>query len=325
MVSFVMESSDCKIQIEEFANRVQAVEGSVQLVEKQAEMLVQDGTQLEQKYVTELKRFDETRGKCKVSQEEIIIANEFIEAARSQLLTAQNELRSTQLLAAERLSRIEIEHRRAAILQRQNDELAAKVERLLVSEANATSKVALLDTVVKEKDKEIESLKQKHESVNQSLAESIKMPKTPSLEPGTQEGKTERFLLDSDYSTEPAIGAANETPVHAKRLRLEVSDMSFDSSQDAVIDENMVRELKKPKLETPLQKCTFTQDEDSVLQQNEGGSETPNASSADFSKYTIKKLRQEICQNGFTDELLALKNPKKKDIVALYEKLVMKK
>ena len=42
-------------------------------------------------------------------------------------------------------------------------------------------------------------------------------------------------------------------------------------------------------------------------------------------KYTIAKLKQELTAPGYVQELLQLRNPSKKDILDLYEKLILKK
>ena len=42
-------------------------------------------------------------------------------------------------------------------------------------------------------------------------------------------------------------------------------------------------------------------------------------------KYTIAKLKQELTAAGYVQEILQLRNPSKKDILDLYEKLILKK
>ena len=45
----------------------------------------------------------------------------------------------------------------------------------------------------------------------------------------------------------------------------------------------------------------------------------------DYTKFTIQKLKQELTKNNFGAELLQLRNPNKKEILALYEKCVLQK
>ena len=45
----------------------------------------------------------------------------------------------------------------------------------------------------------------------------------------------------------------------------------------------------------------------------------------DYTKFTVQKLKQELTKHNFGAELLALRNPNKKEILALYEKCVLQK
>ncbi|KAJ6690894.1 hypothetical protein OIU74_015552 [Salix koriyanagi] len=68
-----------------------------------AQILVQDGTQMEQKYLTESRRFEEANERCKVTAEEVKVANKFVETAQSDVLAAQNSKWDASQLAIERL------------------------------------------------------------------------------------------------------------------------------------------------------------------------------------------------------------------------------
>jgi hypothetical protein len=58
-------------------------------LERKAEILIQDRTQLKQKYLTELKRLEEAHERCKVSEEEVKVANKFVETAQLEVLAAE--------------------------------------------------------------------------------------------------------------------------------------------------------------------------------------------------------------------------------------------
>ena len=58
-------------------------------MERKAEILIQDRTQLKQKYLIELKRFEEAHERCKVSEEEVKVANKFVETAQLEVLAAE--------------------------------------------------------------------------------------------------------------------------------------------------------------------------------------------------------------------------------------------
>ncbi|KAJ6908684.1 hypothetical protein NC651_018924 [Populus alba x Populus x berolinensis] len=103
----------------------ESVKSAARALEREAEILIQDRTQLEQKYLTELKRFEEAHERCKVSEEEVKIEN------------AQKQIE---------------------VLERQKVDLTSEVDRLRASEVDAITRVALLEAMVKERDQEVELL-----------------------------------------------------------------------------------------------------------------------------------------------------------------------
>ncbi|KAH8502310.1 hypothetical protein H0E87_013851 [Populus deltoides] len=110
----------------------ESVKSAARALERKAEILIQDRTQLKQKYLTELKRFEEAHERCKVSEEEVKIEN------------AQKKIE---------------------VLERQKVDLTSEVDRLRASEVDAITRVALLEAMVKERDQEVESLKMKYETL----------------------------------------------------------------------------------------------------------------------------------------------------------------
>ncbi|KAJ6959043.1 hypothetical protein NC653_037360 [Populus alba x Populus x berolinensis] len=88
------------------------------------------------------------------------------------------------------------------------------------------------------------------------------------------------------------------------------------------IDEEIARESKKQKM--ALQKCTTTEVENSDVKANED-SEDRKAGSRSYVRLTVLKMQQELTELGFGGDLLELKSSKKKDVYALYKRLVLKK
>ncbi|KAG7652965.1 Guanylate-binding protein N-terminal [Arabidopsis suecica] len=104
------------------------------------------------------------------------------------------------------------------------------------------------------------------------------------------------------------------TPMHrVKRLKVEAavtcsgSDFAQETEEDTVSQES-----RKVRTMTP-RRCTST----------EAG--TSSSTGTGHSKYTMKKLRSEILEHGFGAELVGLKNPRKRDLVQLYERTVLRK
>ncbi|WCJ30906.1 Guanylate-binding family protein [Euphorbia peplus] len=83
--------------------------------------------------------------------------------------------------------------------------------------------------------------------------------------------------------------------------------------------------LRKPKSSSAMQKCTTAESDSSFKVGEEVDEYQDVASSVDYTKLTVMKLRQELQERGFGWELQKLKQPRKKDILALYRTLVLKK
>ncbi|AAD10695.1 Hypothetical protein [Arabidopsis thaliana] len=105
------------------------------------------------------------------------------------------------------------------------------------------------------------------------------------------------------------------TPMQrVKRLKVEAavtcsgSDFAQETEEDSVSQES-----RKVRTMTP-RRCTSS----------EAGA-TSSSTGTGHSKYTMKKLRTEILEHGFGAELVGLKNPRKRDLVQLYERTVLRK
>ncbi|KAL9380342.1 hypothetical protein Peur_025999 [Populus x canadensis] len=324
MDKYELELSALKLQLKNLTDKYESVKTVAHALEMQAQILVQDGTQMEQKYLTESKRFEEANERCKVTAEEVKVANKFVETAQSDVLAAQNSKWDASQLAIERLAQMETAQKQIEDLERQKVDLTSEVDRLRISEVNAISRVALLEAMVKERDQELEALKMKCEQrLSSMLGENI-MANGPSLHAELQQRKlvSPQVELSPDHSNETALGSEMKTIARGKRSRLKVLSAGQDSVQDMDIDEEIARESKIPKM--ALQKCTTTEIENSDVKANED-SEDRKAGSRSYVRLTVLKMQQELTELGFGGDLLELKSSKKKDVYALYKRLVLKK
>lgn len=324
MDKYELELSALKLQLKNLTDKYESVKTVAHALEMQAQILVQDGTQMEQKYLTESKRFEEANERCKVTAEEVKVANKFVETAQSDVLAAQNSKLDASQLAIERLAQMETAQKQIEDLERQKVGLTSEVDMLRISEVDAISRVALLEAMVKERDQELEALKTKCEQRLSSMLGQNIMANGPSLHAELQQRKlvSPQVELSPDHSNETALGSEMETIAWGKRSRLKVLSAGQDSVQDMDFDEEIARESKKQKM--ALQKCTTTEVENSDVKANED-SEDRKAGSRSYVRLTVLKMQQELTELGFGGDLLELKSSKKKDVYALYKRLVLKK
>lgn len=324
MDKYELELSALKLQLKNLTDKYESVKTVAHALEMQAQILVQDGTQMEQKYLTESKRFEEANERCKVTAEEVKVANKFVETAQSDVLAAQNSKLDASQLAIERLAQMETAQKQIEDLERQKVGLTSEVDMLRISEVDAISRVALLEAMVKERDQELEALKTKCEQRLSSMLGQNIMANGPSLQEELQQRKlvSPQVEFSPDHSNETALGSEMETIAWGKRSRLKVLSAGQDSVQDMDFDEEIARESKKQKM--ALQKCTTTEVENSDVKANED-SEDRKAGSRSYVRLTVLKMQQELTELGFGGDLLELKSSKKKDVYALYKRLVLKK
>ncbi|XP_068665199.1 uncharacterized protein [Aristolochia californica] len=334
--SFELESSALKLEIKELGEKLETVKATAQSYEREARILEQEKINLEQKYLSESKRFEEAGERCAIAEKEAKRATELADKARAEAAAAQKEKSEVQRVAMERLTQIERTERHIETLERQKNGLMEEIERLRVSEMDANSKVELLEAQVEEREKEIERLLK---STNEQRASTVQVleslltteraaraeantrAEALSLQLQSTQGKLDSLQqeLTSVRLNETALDSKLKTASHGKRSRVD-EHFGIESVQEMEVDGQISRGKKRSKsTNSPLK--TQTQDGGSVFR----GEDDENHDSEDYSKFTVLKLKQELTKHGFGAQLLQLRNPNKKDILSLYERLVLQK
>lgn len=331
------EISYLKSQIKELGERLESANAKAQSYEREARILEQDKLHLEQKYRSEFERFEEVQERCKNAEKETKRATELADIARAEAVTAQKEKNEIQRLAGERLTVIARAERTIENLERETKDLSVKLETFQAAEKDAVSKVKMLESRVGEREKEIETLlKSNNEQrantvqVLEALLETERAARTEannraealSVQLQSTQGKLD--LLQQQMTTvrlnESALDGKLKTASHGKRGRVEETSptMGTDSVQEMDIDGRGKRQNKRTRSTTSPLKLVPTEDD-------EDNSQSQQVNTEDYTKFTVRKLRQELTEHKFGAELLQLKSPTKKDLVALYEKCVLQK
>ncbi|KAL6848940.1 hypothetical protein ACP4OV_021523 [Aristida adscensionis] len=332
------DSLALKEEIKLLTDNLDAIKSEAQSREKEVRILEQEKNHLQEKYLSECKKFDEADIRCKEAEREARRATDLADVARAEAAAAQKDKGEAQRLAMERLALIERMERQVEALLRDKAKMVEEIERLDQSEKDAVSKVALLEKSVDEREKEIDEMlkrnNQQRSSTVQVLesllatereacAEANKRAEALSLQLQATQGKLDMLQqeLTSVQLNETALDSKLKTS--ARRARGEATESVHDMDID---DDNNGRRRKRSKSTTSPFKNNHTEDGGSVFI----GEDTYNGSqqeteNEDYTKFTVLKLKQELTKHGFGAQLLQLKNPNKKDIVALYEKHVVGK
>uniref|UniRef100_I1KLQ5 GB1/RHD3-type G domain-containing protein n=1 Tax=Glycine max TaxID=3847 RepID=I1KLQ5_SOYBN len=329
--SYDTEISSLRIEIKELTEKLKAENAKAQSYEREAIVFQQEKNHLEQKYHTEFKRFDEVQERCKTAEKEAARATEVADKARAEAGMAQKERSEMQRLAMERLAQIERAERRIENLGREKDNLEAELQRVRDSEKDALTRAVKLEEKVQQREKDLEALLDKDKTHRRNSAQILEQLLETEREAHAQANNRAEALslqlqsaqakIDSLHQeltkfrlNETALDSKLNTASHGKRMR--VDDNIGD---DMDVSPRIVKGTKRTR-------STYTQPEDggSIF---EGAEEnlSQRTSEDDYRKFTVQRLKQELTKHNHGDQLLRLKNPNKKDIIALYEKCVLHK
>ncbi|CAK9181864.1 unnamed protein product [Ilex paraguariensis] len=339
--NYYLEISSLKLEIKELGGRLESVSTTARSFEREARTLEQEKDLLEQKYQSEFNRFGEVHERCKIAEKEAKRATELADKARAEAVTAQRDKSEFERIAMERLAQIERAERLVENLERQKTDLADEVERYRASQMDALSKVAMLEARVEEREKEIESLLESNneqradtvqvlesllETERTARAEANNRAEALSVQLQATQGKLD--LLQQQMTAvrlnETALDSKLKTVSHGKRARADEYEIGVESVHDMDTNDRITRGNKKSKSTTSPLKFTTPEDGGSVFK-GDKDNHSQQTNSEDYSRFTVQKLKQELTKHNFGSELLQLKNPNKKDILALYEKCVLQK
>ncbi|GAB4831319.1 hypothetical protein Ancab_005330 [Ancistrocladus abbreviatus] len=340
--SYDNEIAGLKVEVKELGDKLEAANSTARSYEKEVTILKQQKNYLEQKYSSEFARFDELQERCRTAENEAKRATEVADKARAEAVIAQKERSEIQQTAMVRLTQIERNERQIENLQRKLEATLDEVVKLSQSEMDANSKVALLEARVEEREKEIESLMKSNneqrastvqvlesllENERAARAEANRRAEALSVQLQATQAKLDLVQqeLTSVRLTESALDGKLKAVSHGKRTRADDYEMGMESVHDADLNDRIIRASKRSKNTTsPLQEAASPTDDGSALRLDEDN-DSQQTHTEDYTKFTILKLKQELTKHDFGAEVLKLRNPNKKELVALYERCVLQK
>ncbi|CAM6095658.1 unnamed protein product [Calypogeia fissa] len=349
------EMTALKAEVRHLQSSYDATKSSSVLLEKDLENLRQEKTFIEERLRTVLRRVEEAEEKCGIYEKEAKRASEFAEKAREEVSATEREKLETNTLAVERLAAVERAEHRAEKLERDKIELGQELDQLKSQELESSTRASALERRLDEREQEMERLlKDYHEQrastvgVLESLvaseraaradangrAESLSLQlqtaqaRLDSLQQELTTVRNHETALDMrlrTYQTEPA-GTAR-----SKRPRPDAEETGGDSSaQDMEIEVGTAKRQKRDDVHAENGSSVMQTggeadssakpDEEQLSNDVRGSGNTEN-----YTKLTVSKLKQELTKAGFGAELLQLRNPTKKELVALYESAFIRK
>ncbi|KAL6640314.1 hypothetical protein ACP70R_022163 [Stipagrostis hirtigluma subsp. patula] len=334
------ETAALKDEIKELMGKVEFLRDRAASYEKQARMLEQEKNHLQEKFVSECKKYDEAEQRFKSAERDAKKATELADAARTEAVVSQKEKDEAQRLSMEKAAVIERIQRQVDRLEQEKVNLLGEVQRMRNSESDAWSKVTLLESRVAEREKEMDDLlsrsnEQRSSTVHvlESLlateraarAEANKRAEALSLQLQSTQGKLDILHqeLTSIRLVETALDSKLRTTTRGKRLR--ENEVGMESVQDMDID-HPEKSRKRSKSNTSPLKHIQMEDGGSVHMREDSvtvSTDIKDGNPDGYKKFTIAKLKEELTNHGFGAQVLELRNPTKRDILALYKKHVL--
>nr|CAD1839225.1 unnamed protein product [Ananas comosus var. bracteatus] len=337
------ETAALKAEIKELNEKLVLAKARTQSYEKEIKILEQEKKHIQENYLSISKKIDDAVERCSTAERDAKRVIASADAAQAEAVVAQQEKSEAQRLSIERLTVIERIQRKASSLEQDKSMLFERVWRLRQSETDALSKVTLLERRVDERESEIEELlnrsnEQRSNTVQvletllaterAARAEANNRAEALSLQLQSTQGKLDALHqeLTSVRLVETALDSKLRTASHNKRLRVD-NEGGTESMQDMDVD-GQLRGRKRSKSTTSPLKFVRSEDGGSVYKADENltpSLEAHETDNEDYTKYTVLKLKKELTKHGFGAQLLELRNPNKKEILALYEKHVLGK
>ncbi|KAK3207077.1 hypothetical protein Dsin_021123 [Dipteronia sinensis] len=342
ITSYEVEVSSLKLEIREMSEKLEVINAKAQSFEREARMMEQEKLHLEEKYRSEFERFDEVHERCKIAEREAKRSNEVAEKERAEATAARRAKSDFEKLAMERLAVIERVQRQIESLEREKTDYANEVNRLRGSEMEARSKVALLEARVEEREKEIESLLDSNnvqrastvkkledllESERKARATANAMAESLSHEVQSAQAKLDELQqeLTKARLSETALDSKLKAASHGKRVREDDDyEMGVGSVQEMNTNDKILRANKRSKSTTSPVMYTQPEDGGSMFKADDDN-QSQQSNQEDYTRFTVQKLKQELTKHNYGAELLHLRNPNKKEIIALYEKFILQK
>lgn len=174
-----------------------------------------------------------------------------------------------------------------------------------------------LQALLQEKSIEIDNLERQKNALSETLEKRAKQNEEAVAEWHRiiNAEKEKNMRVNTMQRVDSFMVSDEATPMQrVKRLKVEASVTSSGSVFETEEDTASQESGRAMSAMTP-RRCTSSG----------GGGGESSSTGMDHSKYTMKKLREEILKHGFGAELVGLKNARKSVLVELYERCVLRK
>ncbi|KAL0797319.1 hypothetical protein Bca101_052493 [Brassica carinata] len=280
----------CSKQLDSEESEASASKEPVDSMKREAEALLMNVNELKASLQDKCIEFDQAKRRI-----------EELEKIRLKLKDAEEEAAMAKELASSMKTEVESARCKEDKLQALLQEKSIEIDRANVQIANLErQKNALSETLETRAKQNEEAVAEWHRIINSEKEKNMRV--------NTMQ-RVDSFMVSDEA-----------TPLQrVKRLKVEASVTSSGSVFPGETDEETAsQESGRAMSAMTPRRCTSSTG-------GGGGGGESSSTGMDHSKYTMKKLRDEIMKHGFGAELVGLKNARKSVLVELYERCVLGK
>ncbi|XP_024393848.1 uncharacterized protein [Physcomitrium patens] len=293
-----------------------------------------------------IRRMEEAEQMRKIAERDAKRAIEAAEKSRAEAITQEREKLETQKLAAERMTEVERIQRRCQVLEQERDEMVQNLEEAMQMQQEAVLRVSALESQHEDREKEMENLlsssqEQRAKTVEAfekllaseraAKAEASQRAESLSLQIQHMQGQIDNLqgqltaVRNHEIALETRVRGFTDTPpgkspMGSSRSKRPFPGEGFEASaQDMDIDASA---FKRNKMDHHFDNASY------LNEGEEGGSGATSSEiveTTNYRKLTIAKLKQRMTEAGFGAEVLATRNPSKKELLEMYERLLLNK
>lgn len=323
------ESESLRSELRHVQQELEGTKSQSITLRRDLEKAEEDKSHAEQRMNECIRRMEEAEHMRKIAERDAKRAVEAAEKSRAEAAAEEREKLETQKMAAERMTAVERTQRRCESLEQERDELFQSLAQTRELQQEAFARVSMLERQHEEREKEMESLLgdsrgQRAKTVEAfekllaseraAKAEASQRAEGLSLQIQNMQGQIDNLqgqlfqVRNHEIALETRVRGFTDTP---PGMETSAQDMDIDAA--GVFKRN---------------KTDLFDNGSNLYEGEEGGSGATSSEVVDntnYRKLTIAKLKQRMTEAGFGAEILATRNPSKKDLLEMYERLMLHK
>ncbi|CDY15476.1 BnaA08g27600D [Brassica napus] len=333
-----LEAKDLRVQVSDLNEKCESMISAAKSRENETQALRQKRDYLDKNHLSHMEELGKLCLRLEDAESKASSAKKLADSLRMEAEAAQNNEKSLQTSLVEKCIEIERAKSRIQELEKVCLKLKKELEKICLKLKDAEEGAAAAKELASLRKTEVESARCNENKLQALLQE--KSIEIDNLE--RQKNALSETLETRAKQNEEAVSEWHRIINAEKEKNMRVNMMQRVDSFMVSDEATPLQRVKRLKVEASITSSgsVFETEEDTASQESGramsamtprrctssgGGGGESSSTGMDHSKYTMKKLRDEILKHGFGAELVGLKNARKSVLVELYERCVLRK